>query len=78
LTGGSRAAGASAGSSGSAFSSPSFLRFLAASAVIFSASFCQRSSHSATFPPQARTKATATGSVGSRRPPAAAASVFIS
>ena len=61
-----------------AVSSASFLRFLAASAVSLSASFCQRSSHSATFPPQARTNATATGSVGRRSPPAAAASVFIS
>ena len=31
------------------------LGFFAASVVIFVASFCQRSSHSATFPPQART-----------------------
>jgi hypothetical protein len=36
-------------------SSPSFLRFFVASAVTLSASFCQRSSHSATFPLQART-----------------------
>ena len=55
MTGGSPMAGSSAGSSGSESSSPSSLRFFAASAVIFVASFCQRSSHSATFPPQART-----------------------
>jgi hypothetical protein len=69
-------AGASAGSGGACCSSSSSPRFFASSAT-FAASFCQRSSHSATFPPQARTYATATGNVGSRSPPAAEASVFM-